>query len=491
MESMQQQQQEPQQEQEQQLASQGHCPYLQRPLSPITEEAVAELARIKKRSRESPITIYDSSDEDRGVKRRQTLDSRDGAEATVEETSEATSETSSDTDSCDVPSPGEANCEERSRIRMLEDEEASTRQASPQTESHGEADGREETNEDIRSDELHSENVPDWQALLGRGRREPSSPPDSEPDSECFALPRSMWPKEHKSDPFRDPSWHFAFQRFGTFVHGHPRGLGRQDEDLCRELLERDQSLPKNTLFDDEVLGETCARIQHRNETMIFRDVTPLIAPSAEILASRGETHLSILCESTNEVWTYAQPIIRLQPQPSYAVGFKAQAFTEEQFSKVTEFFDDRCTAETSPIMGTSYMFFPCFSCEIGPLAITQRQNVHNMTVGMHAVVELFRGVNREAELHRQILAFSISHNHRQVQIVAHYPVILGGITNYFQQILHSFDFADPGCSDRWAAYRFTRNIYDTWMPAHFDWICSAIDDLPLECMSDVDTEHD
>ena len=27
---------------------------------------------------------------------------------------------------------------------------------------------------------------------------------------------------------------------------------------------------------------------------------------------------------------------------------------------------------------------------------------------------------------------------------------------------------------DKWTAYRFTKNVYDTWMPAHFKNICSA-----------------
>lgn len=32
---------------------------------------------------------------------------------------------------------------------------------------------------------------------------------------------------------------------------------------------------------------------------------------------------------------------------------------------------------------------------------------------------------------------------------------------------------------EKWTAYRFTKNIYDIWMPAHFKKISSAIDQLP------------
>ena len=31
----------------------------------------------------------------------------------------------------------------------------------------------------------------------------------------------------------------------------------------------------------------------------------------------------------------------------------------------------------------------------------------------------------------------------------------------------------------KWAAYRFTKNVYDLWMPAHLKKIRSAIDQLP------------
>ncbi|RFU78778.1 hypothetical protein TARUN_3484 [Trichoderma arundinaceum] len=443
------QQQQQQKNQQQGLAAQEYSPYPQRPLSPITEEANAPSSG-RKRSRDSPIAVYDSSGDDRDSKRRQTFDSQDYAEA---------------------------NAGSRADFMEVSREGASTRDASPresiEEESRSiEADGQEGT------DDTYYENSSDVQSPL---ERDSSDSPNYESDSDCYALPKIMRPREPKCAPYRDPSWSAAFKQAGTFMCEFPQGLTAESEGLCRELLEKEQEPPKNSLFDDDVIERTCARLAGKNETSIFRDITPLVAPSVEILATRGEEQLSILCESTNEVWTYSQPLLRLQPQPSYAVGFKAQAFTEEQFRKVTEFFEDKCTTETSPLMGTSYMFFPCFSVEIGPLEIAQRQNTHNMTVGMRAVVDIFRAINREGEVHRQALGFSISHNARQVQIVAHYPVISGEATQFYQQVIHSFDFADPKCMDKWAGYRFTRNLYDVWMPAQFDWIRTAINGLPAE----------
>ncbi|KAK1256099.1 hypothetical protein MKX07_008358 [Trichoderma sp. CBMAI-0711] len=332
----------------------------------------------------------------------------------------------------------------------------------------------------------HFETFADWEALLSRSRREPFVLPNSGADSECYALPRSSFPKEHKSVPFRDPSWLYEFNRCGTYVSEHPRGLRPEATALYKELLAKEQPLPQTSLFDDDVIGETCERVRFKNETTLFRDITPLLAPSVALLAT-DHPHLGFLCESTDEVWSTAHPVVHIQPQPTYAVGFSSEAFSEEQFGKATDFFDDLYAAETSPMKVTPDMFFPCFSLEIGPISLGECQNVHSMTIGMRGVVELFRGVKREAELHRQILGWSIAHNHRRAEISVHYPVIYGDVTNFHRKMIHSFDFSDPEC-DRWAAYRFTRNLYDTWMPAHFANICSAIEQLPNEWPRYVDS---
>ena len=47
-----------------------------------------------------------------------------------------------------------------------------------------------------------------------------------------------------------------------------------------------------------------------------------------------------------------------------------------------------------------------------------------SMTCAVRGVVELCRAVKREKELHQEILAFSISHEHRSVRIYGHYAII-------------------------------------------------------------------
>lgn len=128
-------------------------------------------------------------------------------------------------------------------------------------------------------------------------------------------------------------------------------------------------------------------------------------------------------------------------------------------------------------------MHLPFLTCEVkcgaAALDIADRQNAHSMTLAVRGIVELFRLVKREKELHRQIIAFSISHDHRTVRIYGHYPVIEKGKTTFYRHPIHEFNFSALDGGEKWTAYKFTKNIYDIWMPDHLKRIRSVIDKLP------------
>ena len=133
--------------------------------------------------------------------------------------------------------------------------------------------------------------------------------------------------------------------------------------------------------------------------------------------------------------------------------------------------------------MGTWYMYFPFLTCEVkrsaAALDIADRQNAHSMTIAVRTIVELFRYAMREKELDREILAFSISHDHRTVRIYGHYTLIDGNNTNFYRHSIHTFDFTALDGKEKWTAFKFVRNAYNVWMPMHLNRICSAIDQLP------------
>ena len=119
--------------------------------------------------------------------------------------------------------------------------------------------------------------------------------------------------------------------------------------------------------------------------------------------------------------------------------------------------------------------------CGAAALDVADRQNAHSMTMAVRDVVELFRLMKREKELYREILAFSVSHDHRTVRIYGYYPVLDGKRTTFYRHPIREFSFTELDGKEKWTAYKFTKNVYDIWMPTHLKRIYSIIDDLPLD----------
>ena len=299
-------------------------------------------------------------------------------------------------------------------------------------------------------------------------------------------------PKEEKSAPYRDPRFQPLLEDKGSFMRRCEEGLGDSSKKLCKDLLEKEQAFPRDTIFDDECFEDACEMLQNRNEPKVVQDISRLIVPSAESLAIRGgkrnAKHLKSLIESVNEGWNHCIPLIGSRPQPDYAVGFRRTAFTGAQLAKIGPIVGNIVT-DISYFMATYYMYFPFLTCEAkcedAAFVVADRQNAHSMTLAVRAVVELFRLVKREKEINREIMAFSISHNHQTVGLYGHYPVVDGTDTKYYRHSIHKFDLTALEGKEKWTAYRFTKNIYDNWMPNHLARIKSIIDNLPSGLSSD------
>ncbi|KAJ8129135.1 hypothetical protein O1611_g4498 [Lasiodiplodia mahajangana] len=296
-------------------------------------------------------------------------------------------------------------------------------------------------------------------------------------------------PRE-KGVPYRDPRYETLLETKGSYLTTAPIGLADASHALIQPLLEKTQPVPRNTLFRDDIFKTTCRNLHNKNKARIIRDIGRLVVPSAETLATFGAKHLGILTESVDEEWDNSIPFTGTCPRPDYSVGFNREAFTEDQLAKLSPLIGDFLTGDQSFFMSTYYMYFPFLTCEVqsgaGSLDIADRKNAHSMALAVRAVAELFRALKREDEVHRQILGFSISHDDRWVRIYGHYPVIDGKNTRYYRHPIYESSFLTCGGKEKWAAYRFTRNVYDVWVPAHFKMICSAIDQLPSNLDFDV-----
>jgi hypothetical protein len=295
------------------------------------------------------------------------------------------------------------------------------------------------------------------------------------------AAPSEQKPREAKSAPYQSPQYTILLETKGSFMRKSELGIADTSKIFCRTLLEAEQIVPEDSLFQDNLFDETCEMVQDRNEAKVIQDITRLIVPSAQSLAIRGAKRLKILIESVNEAWDNSIALTKPRPQPDYAVGFKRTAFTEDPLKKILPLIGG--FSEMSLFMGIYYMYFPFLACEVKcgatALDVADRQNAHSMTLAVRAIVELFRLVKREKELHREILAFSFSHDHRTVRIYGHYPIIDGKKTTFYRHPIREFSFMELDGKEKWTAYKLTKNIYNLWMPTHLKRICSVIDSLP------------
>ena len=287
-----------------------------------------------------------------------------------------------------------------------------------------------------------------------------------------------------KSVSYKNPSYEAGLEiEAGSYAGRYKYGISKTAGKVCQFLLDSKQSVPKNTLFRDNIFDNFCEKLRGKNEAGIFKDCTPLIVPWAEAHAILSiHRDLDIAIESVDEGWHSSIPITDPCPQPKYAVGFRRSAFSEEQLKKLQPFLGD--PSSLSYFKGTYYMHFPFLTCEAkcgsAGLDIADRQNLHSMTLAVRAVVELFRLVGRAEELHREVLAFSVSHDHQSVRIYCHYPVIEGTKITYWRHALRKYDFTERQGTEKWTAYKFVKNVYDIWMPNHFRRISAAIDGLIL-----------
>ncbi|KAM3419637.1 hypothetical protein BST61_g2972 [Cercospora zeina] len=294
--------------------------------------------------------------------------------------------------------------------------------------------------------------------------------------------PSSQRSKEEQSSEYKHPRYATLLEvTANSYMDDSEKGISGQSKRDYLHLLSREAIVPTDSLFQDDKFGQIIKMVRDRNEARIVRDITPLIVPSVETLAIQGATKLLCLVESLNEGWNNCIPITKTRPQPDHAVGFRRNAFSSTQLTKMDPIVGG--LADQSYFMATYYMYFPFLACEVkcgsAALDIADRQNAHSMTIAVRAVVELYRAVGRAHELDREILAFSVSHDNETVRLHGHYAEVDDEDTKYYRHTIRKFNFTELDGREKWTAYKFTKSIYEIWMPIHLERICSAIDDIP------------
>lgn len=318
--------------------------------------------------------------------------------------------------------------------------------------------------------------------LLARQKSSPSlRRKRSEASLTHSATPSDQRPREAKSVPYADASYPTLLETLGdSYMDESKLGVTDASKALHEDLLKKEYTTPKETLLRDDVFDTACRNLRDKNEARIILDIARLLVPSPESLAAFGATNLDILVESVNEGWNNSIPIANPRPQPDFSVGFRRSMFSDDQLSKIQPLLGD--PSSLSYFRATYYMYFPFLTCEVKcgatGLDIADRQNAHSMTLAVRGIVELFKLVKREKELHRELQTFSISHDHRTVRLYGYYPVFDGPKTKIYRRQIHTFDITALNGKERWTTYKFAVAVY-YYSLTLLKRIRSLVDDLP------------
>ena len=308
------------------------------------------------------------------------------------------------------------------------------------------------------------------------------------------ALSYTQSVKEGENPPPYTPAYENVLAKAGIFMHQHlgQAPISNTCQELCATLLDGEYELPEHSLFEDDMFWTTMESVRRRNEARVVRDITPLIVPSPELLyARRGILHLQHLTEEINAEWTKCICLAGPRPKPDYAIGFMSSAFTDDEITKLKSY-----TAPEKATQFTEHLYFPFILCEVkcgeNGLNIADRQNAHSASMAVNAIVQLHRAASqayelrqenqalpRPEEIHRKILAFSISHDHTMVNIYGHYALIEGNRTTFYRHLVHSFNLTAMGGREKATAYNFIRETYNTFVPPHFERIRNLIALMP------------
>ena len=158
--------------------------------------------------------------------------------------------------------------------------------------------------------------------------------------------------------------------------------------------------------------------------------------------------------------------------------------------NKLKPFIDEPGLKFITCFKTTTRIYFPFFTCEFkcgnAALDFADCQNAQSMSIALRGIVTLFKHVKRERELGREVLVFSISHDHACVRIYGHCSVIQDDRIGFYRHRLDTYDFTARMGERKWSTYRFVRNLYEHHAPKLHRLICSAIDDLSADVSFDL-----
>ena len=153
--------------------------------------------------------------------------------------------------------------------------------------------------------------------------------------------------REENMGKYSSPGYETELANKGSFMRESDLDITDESKALCQTLLDSDNTLVQDSLFRNDRFKTACRKIRKQNEARVLQDITRLIVPSAESLATCGATGLEHLVESVKKGWNSAIPVTDPSSQPDYSVTFGQSAFTNDQLKKLKPFVGELLSQPT------------------------------------------------------------------------------------------------------------------------------------------------
>ena len=109
--------------------------------------------------------------------------------------------------------------------------------------------------------------------------------------------------REEKNSAVRSRRYQQILESVNIYM-GQPElhlSVTQNEKILCQELLSKEQSVSKDSLFNDDLFESTCEDIANRNEARVIQDIDRLIVLTSKKLFRRETKHLKHLIKTVDE----------------------------------------------------------------------------------------------------------------------------------------------------------------------------------------------
>nr|POE59393.1 hypothetical protein CFP56_24662 [Quercus suber] len=252
--------------------------------------------------------------------------------------------------------------------------------------------------------------------------------------------------------------------------------ITEDSERLCDAILQARYEILKEWRFQGDSFQNILEIVRYKNEPRAVRDVQPHVMPSLELLHAQCHAGLQHIAEGVDAHWTKCTFLCGPKSKPDVNHGLSRFVFTAQEREKLTS--NNTCACQG--------MMFPFYLCEPKcfdkSIEKSELQALHSASVASNAVTELYKKFSAADELHRHILAFSMSHNQRVVKIFAHFALVAGREITFYRHRLFETDLVTEASSQT-RPFHIALGIWEHFYPIHLRRIQEALARQPDRAM--------